>query len=162
MSMNRKILMVVAGAGLLLALGVMGVAAAPNSPGAIPNDIPATSLYVDGASHMIPGNASLWYKFDYSANRSPDERLPIGLTLVNGAGKGVTFDVYSESQIANWWENSPTGRGTSQGNNGVQSHDLTWVGKFVTNGIQYVKITNTSPDVAAFTLMVQSQAASPS
>ena len=160
MNTKRKMLMLVAGAGFLLAMSVMSVAAAPNAAGEIPNDIPATSILVDGASHMIAGNSSLWYKFDYSANRSPDERTPMELTLLNGTNMGITFDVYTAGQIANWWENDPIGRGTSQGNMGVQSKNLTWVGKFPTSGVQYIKITNTNPDAAAFTLMVPVQAAS--
>jgi hypothetical protein len=149
-------LMLVAGAGLLVAVSVMSVAAAPNTA-EIPNDIPATALYADGVSHPIAGNASLWYKFDYSANGAPNARTPLTLTLENGTNMGVTFDVYSADQIATWWQNDPIGRGTSQSNLGVQSKNLTWVGKFQESGVQYIKITNTSPNAAAFTLMLPSQ-----
>jgi len=151
----RKMLMLVAGAGLLVVVSVMSIAAAPNTA-EIPNDIPATALYVDGMSHAIAGNSSMWYKFDYStANPQQGQRTPVQLTLVDGTNKGVMFDVYSASQIANWWQDNPVGRGTSQGYNGVQSKNLTWDGMFQANGVQYVKITNTSPNAATFTLMRQ-------
>jgi hypothetical protein len=158
MSIKQKMLMLVASVGLLLALSVMGVAAAPNSLGAIPNDIPGTALYVDGVSHPIAGNSSLWYKFNTTSN-SRDEAVLTLLTLTNGTNSGLKFDVYSDSQIANWWDATPIGRGTSQSNNGVRSDNLTWAGEYDGNGVQYIRVTNTNPGAAAFTLL-QSQVGS--
>ena len=152
MNMKQKILSLVAGAGLLLALSVMTVAAAPSVPGVVPNDIPATAQYVDGMSHPIAANSSLWYKFDSTSDTRNDAILT-SLSLTNGTNSGVTLDVYSGGQIANWWDNTPVGRGTSQGSFGIQSDNLTWAGKFNGNGVQYIRITNTNSDATAFTLV---------
>lgn len=155
MSIKQKVLSLVAGAGLLLALSVMSVAAAPAVPGVVPNDIPATAQYVDGMSHPIAANSSLWYKFNSTSDTANDAILT-SLSLTNGTNSGVTFDIYSGGQIANWWDNTPVGRGTSQGSFGVLSDNLTWAGKFNGNGVQYIKVTNTTSNATAFTL-VQSQ-----
>jgi len=158
MSIKQKMLMVVAAVGLLFALSVMAVAAAPTVPGAIPNDIPATAQFVDGASHPIAGNSSLWYKFNTTSDTRGESVLTF-ITLMNGTNSGITFDVYAGSQIANWWDTTPVGRGTSQGSLGVQSDNLTWAGKFNGNGVQYIRVTNTNPGATVFTL-VQSEAGS--
>jgi hypothetical protein len=155
MRTGKKLLMVVLGAGLLLALSVMAVAAAPSVPGPVPNDIPATAQFVDGMSHPIAANSSLWYKFDSGTDTRNDAILTY-LTLTNGTNSGVTFDVYSGSQIANWWDNTPVGRGTSQGSFGVMSDNLTWAGKFNGNGVQYIRVINTNAFATDFTL-AQSQ-----
>lgn len=150
MSIKQKIFTVVASAGLLLSLSVMAVAAAPTGP-VIPNDIPATAQFVDGASHPIAGNASLWYKFNSKTDTRGDVTLT-KLTLTDGTNSGIKFDVFSDSQIASWWNATPVGRGTSQANNGVQSKNLTWAGSFNANGVQYIRVTNTNPGAAVFTL----------
>lgn len=157
MSIKQKLLTLVASVGLLFALSVMAVAAAPNAV-EIPNDIPATSVLVDGASHPIAGNASLWYKFNSTTNTADESVLTL-LTLMNGTNSGLEFNVYSESQIANWWDATPIGRGTSQGSNGVRSDNLTWAGQFNGTGVQYIRVTNTNAGAANFTLM-QSQVGS--
>lgn len=152
MRITRKMAVLVSGTGLLLGLTVMGVAAAPNATEAVMNDIPATALFVDGTNQTIAGNSSLWYKFDYGVSAGLGEKTLAHLTMLDGMNSGVSFDVYSASQIANWWENDPIGRGTSQGAKGVLSNDLTWDGQFAANGVQYVKVTNTNPGAAVFNL----------
>lgn len=152
MSIKQKSFTLVIGAGLLLALSVMGVAAAPIVPGVVPNDIPATALYVDGTSQTIAGNSSLWYKFNTSSSNVRDDAVLTFLTLANGNNSGVAFDVYSGGQIAGWWDATPVGRGTSQSSMGVQSDNLTWAGMFNGNGVEYIRVTNSNPYATTFTL----------
>jgi hypothetical protein len=157
MRITRKMAMLVSGTGLLLGLTVMGAAAAPNATEAVMNDIPATALFVDGTDQTIAGNSSLWYKFDYGVSAGLGEKTLAHLTMLDGMDSGVSFDIYSASQIANWWENNPVGRGTSQSAFGVLSNDLTWDGQFSANGVQYIKVTNRNPGAAVFNLALNNR-----
>lgn len=158
----RKMMMLLAGAALLLAASVMSVAAAPNR-GTTVTDNPGLATYIDGASHSIPGNSAVWFKFDYNATRNDDgSRNPATVKIANLSTPGMGFEVYSTDQIANWWENDPIGRGANKGilcgkinddwDYTCQIYDLGWTGKFTSNGTVYIRVTNDSPNAVTFTL----------
>jgi hypothetical protein len=156
--------LILAGVMMLLTLSVAAVSAAP----AVPNNIPATAAYISAQSQTIQGNSSLWYKFDYNGNKDSDTgRTPVIVTLPNGAINGMSFEVYTFNQIADWWDETPVGRGTQQLLNGDNlpatygtnaSPDLTWVGKFTESGTYYVRVDNNNPGATSFVLNIQGPA----
>ncbi|MGB8643848.1 MAG: hypothetical protein WCF84_01300 [Anaerolineae bacterium] len=155
--MKKLFVLLIAGLMLAMSLSALPASASTTVP---PNDIPATARYIDNSTHTITANSALWYKFDYNVSGSD-----VTLTLVNGANSGLGFDIYTADQIANWWENTPIGRGTAQAldcNNGVpatdgscQAIDLTWVTKFKQTGTLYVRIVNDNANDANFQLTAQ-------
>lgn len=166
MSTFNKRIFALLGTLALAALSVTAIAAAPASAAAVPNDIPATAQFVDGQTHSIAAQGSLWYKFDYDATRDDSgHRTDATLAMVNATGTGLGFEVYTTDQIADWWEQKPVGRGTPQQIDEAtgepaeygtaQSSDLTWVGNFVASGTYYVRVTNDNPTAMDFALTLQ-------
>lgn len=158
----QKHLLAWLGACMLAVLSVTVIAAAPGDV-TPPNDIPATARYVDGQTHSIGANASLWYKFDYSAARDEDGHRDLAtLTMVNANHTGLGFQVFTPAQIANWWQQTPVGQGTPQeirSSDNVpatygdaQSTNLSWVGSFVDTGTYYVRVTNINSSPMDFVL----------
>jgi len=164
MNSARKWLLMLGAAALMLGLSLQSVPAFA-AAAAPANTFPGAAVYISGQPQTIPGDTSVWLKFNYNANRDDQTgRTPIYLTLVNGTNSGVDFNVYTPDQIADWWENQPIGRGTAQhlDENGIPnengenlSPDLTWVGKFAGSGTYYVELKNTNADPMTTTLMVQ-------
>lgn len=159
-----KRIMAVLGAFALVALSVTAIAAAPGD--VVPNDIPATAAVIDGQMHAVPANGALWYKFEYNATRDEDGHRDLAsLTMPNATGTGLGFEIYTPSQIADWWEQKPVGQGTAQqidtsdnmpaiyGDG--QSSNLTWVGRFVDNGTYFVRVTNSTGSSLNFALNLQ-------
>lgn len=85
--------------------------------------------------------------------------------MTNATGTGLGFEVFTPSQINDWWEQKPVGQGTAQqidSADGIpaiygdgQSHDLTWVGSFVDNGTYFVRVTNTTGSPLNFDLSLK-------
>lgn len=125
----------------------------------LPNLDPGHAAIMDNHSHMIPGNAGLWYRFNYVVNRSE-----VTITMPNGTNSGLDFNVFASSQIGDWWSETPVGRGTAQAvncfstapgvNGGCQSKDLSWKGNFNTNGTYYVEIVNNNSSAASAQLSI--------
>ncbi len=124
---------------------------------------PFHAVYLDNQTHTIADNSDLWYKFDYGlANPS---RTVASLTMVNGTNSGVSYEVWAPELINDWWEQKPTGRGTSttldcdtglpSANGGCQSPDLTWSGSFGAFGTYYVHVINSNSSPSSFLLTVQ-------
>jgi hypothetical protein len=135
---------------ILGALVFLGVAAAVPAAAAGPtNTFPGGAFYIDNQSHIIPANASLWYRFDYTSRHTE-----ILVTLVNGNNSGLEFEVYTPAQISNWWETDPIGRGTPPPLNcdtmkprvygECEGRDLRWLGAFNALGTYYVRVVNTT------------------
>src|SRR5262249_8690212 len=90
---------------------------------------------------------------------------PITITLVNGTNSGVSFDVFTPSQIGDWWDEHPIGRGTPQAincatglpedNGGCQANDLTWVGDFNDSGTYYVEVVNSTDAILNAQVTIQ-------
>jgi hypothetical protein len=141
---------------LALSLGVSAFPAAA-APG---NTFPGAAAYIDNQTHAIAPNASLWYRFDYAGDRST-----ITITMPNATNTGVAFNVFTPSQIGDWWDEHPIGRGTPQAvncgtglpqnNGGCQAVDLTWIGDFNAGGTYYVEVVNDNVDMMNFQLMIQ-------
>lgn len=146
--------MVLAAFALLLGVGAFPAAAAPG------NTFPGAAAYIDNQSHSIAPNASLWYRFDYAGDRST-----ITITMSNATNTGVAFNVFTPSQIGDWWDEHPVGRGTAQAvncgtglpqdNGGCGAADLTWVGDFNAGGTYYVQVVNDNVNAMNFQLMIQ-------
>jgi hypothetical protein len=138
-------------------LSVTALSAGAAAPG---NNFPGGASNVDNQSHAILANSALWYSFEYSGDRST-----ITLTMPNANGSGVGFNVFTPSQITDWWSEAPIGRGTAQAincdtgvpedNGACQSADLTWVGEFNEAGTYYVEVTNNNSNTANFQLSMQ-------
>ncbi len=138
----------------LIAATLIGAAPSQNDPFHAP--------FVDGQVHSLPANSDTWFKFDYGISGPP--RPVVTLTLPNGTNSGLEFEVWAPENIGNWWENRPTGRGTSSaidcetGQPAVggqcTSPDLTWAGSFGASGTYYVHVLNDNPDPASFQLVI--------
>lgn len=142
--------------GLLLTLGWTANALAQNPTGSDPS----SASYLDNQAHTIPGGARQWYRFIYGGGNSL-----ITVTLLNGAGSNLRFNVYTPDQIIAWAPNvTPIGRGTVLSINcnsglptpggGCQGNDLTWGGKFRAGGTIYVELLNDNPQTVTFVLTV--------
>jgi hypothetical protein len=124
------------------------------------NNFPGGASNVDNQSHAIVANSDLWYSFQYSGDRST-----VTLTMPNANGSGVGFNVFTPSQITDWWDEGPIGRGTAQAincdtgvpedNGACQSADLTWVGDFNEAGTYYVEVINNNSNATSFQLSIQ-------
>jgi hypothetical protein len=135
---------------IIAALALLGIAGALPAAAAGPtNTFPGGAFYIDNQSHMIPANAGLWYRFDYTTRHTA-----VLVTLVNGNNSGLEFEVYTPAQISNWWETHPIGRGTPPPLScdtmkprlygECQGRDLRWLGDFNALGTYYVRVVNTT------------------
>lgn len=104
---------------------------------------PANPLYVDNAPHSIAPNTEVWYRFEY--NGSHDQIL---VRLVNGKDNGIRFEVYTPTQIQEWWKNDGVGMGSAQGD------DLVWSGNSNEKGTWFVKLINDKAEAKTATLQV--------
>ena len=146
-------LMLVAGAALLLGLSVMSVAAAPTGGTTMTTDDPAMATYINGTSMSVPANSAVWLKFAYSSAKNDDgTRDDATVSIANLTAPNVGFEVFTPDQLGSWPTTDPIGRGSSKGilcspidANWVytcQTYSLDWVGKFNTGGDYYVRVTN--------------------
>ncbi len=145
----------------LAALALVALTSAlPASAAASVNNTPNAAAFIDNATHSIPANGTLWYKFDYAGDRSQ-----IIITLANGTNSGAGFNVFTPDQIGDWWETAPIGRGTGQAINcntgapqdsgACQANDSTWVGEFPTSGTYYVELFNNNNNAYNAQLTIQ-------
>lgn len=165
--MNKFVGFLAVGAIVFLLALAVGSGSVVSAAGTVPNDIPATAALIDGQPHQISGNASLWYKFDYSVSHSEGKTQgePVTLIMDNGTQSGVNFGIYTPDKILTWWENDPVGRGTPQlltdsnqpvlYNGDHFSSDLSWVGRFAATGTYYVKVTNDNAYPVTFTMYIE-------
>ncbi len=110
------------------------------------NTSPASAVYLDNQTHFVPPNMTLWYKFDYNA-----ERLPVELTLFSGAAMQMRFNVYTPNQIgADFSVTEPLGRGLPPSG----SDNLQWKGVFYGAGMGYVEVVNPSSTARTFLLQI--------
>ena len=120
---------------------------------------------IQGQTQTVPGNSSLWYRFDYQGDSTPGQRDTVTIVMPNGTDSGLGFKVWTPGQISDWWELTPIGQGTSQNlrdSNGtpadygqVQSSDLSWKGTFGETGTYYVQVENKTDSPLTFQLMQQ-------
>jgi hypothetical protein len=144
----KSVRWLLASLALLLALTVLGVFGA----GTIlaqdgMHSSPATSVYIDNETHVIPGKTTLYFRFEYNGDNSPIE-----VALTDGADRNLSFNVYTPEQIndSTWWLLPPIGRGTR-----LHGTDLGWTGKFYAPGTYYVEVQNLNDQPQNYTLTVR-------
>lgn len=129
---------------------------AVNAPNTFYTD-PYHALPLSGQAQTIPGNASIWYRFEYAGDGSN-----IVVRMENGAFSGLEFTVYLPEQAPAWYNETPIGRGTATlctasddtSKCGENGNALLWSGKFRTHGTYFVRVTNPLPNPVQFTLTV--------
>lgn len=109
------------------------------------NSIPDRSVALANAVYSIPGNTSLWYRFTYVRNDTF-----MTLKLVNGDVMGLSFKVFSEGQIARWWDETSIGRGSVDGDN------LIWASTADAGTTYYVQVRNGNPYAVDFQFEITS------
>lgn len=114
---------------ILVAFGASNVFAQGPS-----NTSPASAVYLDNQAHFVPPNTTLWYKFDYDA-----QRLPVELILFSGLPQQMQFNVYTPDQIGSDFSvGNPIGRGAAPSG----SDNLVWKGVFYGAGTYFVELIN--------------------
>lgn len=163
----RYVVALLAGLALLSALSILPAGAAPPESNAVAptNTEPATAALIQGQTMTVPGNSSLWFKFDYPGDAVRGQRSTAIVVLPNGTNSGLGFKVYSPEQINDWWELTPMGQGTAQEvrlSNGTPadygsavSDDLSWQGSMGEGGPYYVQVTNPTAYPLSFQLTFQ-------
>jgi hypothetical protein len=141
-------------------------AAPPGSSTTVANNTgPATAALIWGQTETIPGNSSLWFRFDYAGDAASGQRDRVSIILPNGTDSGLEFKVWTPGQMSDWWELQPVGQGTPQevrASNGTpadygpsQSNDLSWTGTFGESGTYYIQVQNTNDYPMSFKLNEQ-------
>jgi hypothetical protein len=109
----------------------------------------------------IPANASIWYRYEYSGDGSE-----IVVRMPNGLWSGLSFELYTPQQAADWWTTGPIGRGTGTACGqealyndeivctGDNADDLLWAGSFPSGGTYFVRVNNPTPNPILFQLIV--------
>ncbi len=154
--MNKfRFVLAVAGLVCLLSSSVLMASAAPVGP---TNNDPFAAPFIDNAPHNLTGNSFAWYRVDYAGN---DTLLT--LSLVNANNSGLGFEVFTPSQLNDWWEIAPLGRGTAQqvicntgrpaDNGACQSNDLSWTTRSKFGETFYVLVTNNNKTAMDYQLM---------
>jgi hypothetical protein len=116
---------------------------------------PQNAVYVlDGRERIVPGNSSLWFKFDYAGDGSLAE-----VKIPEASLRRLAFSVYSGEQINLLGLNAPAmGQGSAPLVNcgGVRcpSIDLVWSSRFPGAGTVYVQVTNRNVGQINFNLVV--------
>lgn len=119
------------------------------------NNSPYFAIYIpDNRPTAIAANAELWYKFDYTGDRSK-----ITLALPNGNAWGFDFKLYTSEQAFRVYdEDKFVGRGSAVNQScdtgKCTADDLTWIGNFNIAGTYYVRVINTKPLPQTFVLQI--------
>ena len=149
--MKSKILVgtMIVGALALWCLRAVNVAAQ-----APVNDSPFTAVYTFGEVRQIEAGSALWFKFDYTGDRSP-----ILIALPDGTITGLEFRVYTPDQVARLsLEDKYVGQGTAAvipcESARCPSSTLTWMGAFPGGGTYYVKVSNPNNRWVTFQLFI--------
>lgn len=131
---------------LVLAIAVLVLSVGAFSAGAAGSD-PVGAPYVDNATHSIGANLSTWYRFEYAGDHS---QILIKLVdaVHDGVDHGLSFQVYTPSQMQDWWKHDGIGAGN------VKGDDLIWTGNAHENGTWWIKVTNINPAPMTFNLVV--------
>jgi hypothetical protein len=104
---------------------------------------PVGAPYADNTAHTIAPNAILWYRFEYDGSHSQ-----ITIRLVNGKDDGLRFEVYSPTQMQEWWKDDSIGVGSPE------ADDLVWSGNAHEGGTWFIKLMNDKGLPATFELNV--------
>ena len=141
--------------GWLIVLLVLGVViVAPAAMAARPTGAgPWDALIVTGAFQTLAPNASAWYYFDYSADKS---RVQVDVDT-NGASN-VGLAIYTPDQATAWLQD-PTTKSVGIGSQPAASsaaaiHDLVWLGAFRTSGRYFAVMTNNNASPISYRLLV--------
>ncbi len=119
------------------------------------NNSPYNAIYIpDNRPQSIAANGELWYKFDYTGDRSK-----ITLTLPNGNAWGFDFKLYTSDQAFRVYdEDKFVGRGSAVNQacdtGRCTADDLTWIGNFNIAGTYFVRVINTKPLPQIFVLQI--------
>jgi hypothetical protein len=119
------------------------------------NNSPYNAVYIpDNRPQSIAANSELWYKFDYTGDRSK-----ITLTLPNGNAWGFDFKLYTSDQAFRVYdEDKFVGRGSAVNQpcdtGRCTADDLTWIGTFNLAGTYFVRVINTKPLPQTFVLQI--------
>ncbi len=119
------------------------------------NNSPYNAIFIqDNRPQTIATNGELWYKFDYTGDRSK-----ITITLPNGNAWGFEFKLYTTEQAFRVYdEDKFVGRGSAVNQacdtGRCTADDLTWIGTFNTAGTYYVRVINTKPLQQTFVLQI--------
>ena len=127
-------------------------------------DDPGRAVAITGKQQTMAANSVMWFRFDYNGN-GDTPHTPVSIRLVNGNNSGVHFDIYSPENLNNWWDNTPTGKGTAQsvncdtgvvtGSGACQTNDLSWTGSFGAAGTYYVRVKNDNNNPVNIMLVMQ-------
>lgn len=156
--MPKKILFVLivlaAFASLLNANGMIATAQGPT------NDDPIRALYMYDRPYSVPANAWVWFKFDFSGDRS---KL-ILITLPNGHSLGLDFRLYTQEQVYNISDDKFVARGNVAmvpcDTGKCASPDLNWQGTFPMAGTYYVAVMNPKDLPIAFRILISGEGVS--
>ncbi|MDE3088103.1 MAG: PD40 domain-containing protein [Chloroflexota bacterium] len=108
---------------------------------------------VTGTWQTLAANASAWYYFDYTADKSRAE-----VDLDTYGVSNITFAIYTPAQ-ANAWQQDPTTApvafGTPPGSSSASAiHDLIWLGAFNTGGRYFAVVSNNNSTPVPYRLLV--------
>lgn len=156
--MRKKILfvLIILGAFALL-LNASGMVATAQGP---INDDPVRALYMYDRPYNVPANSWVWFKFDFSGDRS---KL-ILITLQNGHNLGLDFRLYTQDQVLRIDEDKFVARGNVAmvpcDTGKCESQDLTWQGTFPVAGTFYVAVINPKNVVVPFRILISGEGVS--
>jgi len=130
---------VFAALALMLSVGAFSVGAAGTDPTGAP--------YLDNTTKVVGPNGTVWYRFEYAGDHSQ-----INIKLLNairdGVDRGLSFKVFTPSQMSEWWKNDGIGAGNPKGD------DLIWTGNAHEAGTWWIQVKNTNPTDVPFNLAV--------
>ncbi|MCL4394366.1 MAG: hypothetical protein M1482_06100 [Chloroflexi bacterium] len=134
---------------LLAAAGLATAVFAAGPTGAGPND----ALLGTDAWQTLAPNASLWFAFDYSGDRSR-----IWASLDDNAASNVVLAIFTPAQAQAWLNDpktAPVGYGTKPGAGTSDAvHDLVWMGTFNAPGRYFAVVTNNNSTPVSFRLLI--------
>lgn len=119
------------------------------------NNSPYFAVFIpDNRPTAILANSELWYKFDYTGDKSL-----ITISLPNGNAWGFDFKVYTSDQAFQvYTQDTPVGRGNAVNQpcatGSCTANDLTWIGSFPVAGTYFVRVINNRPLPQTFVLQI--------
>ncbi len=120
--------------------------------GSGPND----PLMVTGAWQTLAPNASLWFYFDHTGDKSK-----IDIALDDNGVSNVQLAIFTPAQAKEWMDDpaiAPIGRGSKPGEDtSAAIHDLTWQGAFNAPGRYLAVVTNSNSTSLAFRLTIRGE-----
>ena len=145
-TMHRWIIVLI----VLMAAFVAPSILASASSGSGPND----PLMVMGAWQTLAPNASLWFYFDYTGDKSKIE-----VTLEDYGVSNAQLALFTPAQATAWLQDpttKPVGLGSQPGASSAMAiYDLVWRGAFNFPGRFFVVVTNSNPNPMPFRLNVK-------